>query len=197
MNKAFTLIESLITIAIFILILGGAVGLVLGLYKSHYFTFQQAQAIEEARIGIEFMVKEIREARPGDDGSYIIVNADDNEFIFFSDIDKDGDTERVKYFFVGPDFKKQVIDPVNNEYITDPQDPNYEEKIFILSKYARNTTSVFRYFDGDTQELDTPARLNETKLMRVNLMINVDPLKAPNDFILESDVQLRNLKTNL
>jgi len=199
MKKAFTLIESLITIAIFILVLGATVGLILGLYRAHYYTFQQAQAIEEARNGVETMVKEIREARAGDDGSYIIEKADDFEFIFYSDIDKDKETERVRYFIDGTDFKKGVIEPTGepSKYITDPGDPSFAEKIFILSKYIRNQPPIFHYFDGDMQELPPPARLKDTKLMRVYLVINVDPNQLPQDFVLESDAQLRNLKENL
>ncbi len=197
--KAFTLIESLLTIAIFVLVLGGLIGAILGAYRAHYYTFQQAQAISEARKGVEIMIKEIREARPGDDGSYIIEKADNFEFIFYGDIDKDNQTERVHYFIDGTDFKKSVIEPSNNpiKYITDPLDPDYSEEISILSQFVRNQPSIFYYFDGNMQELPAPARLKDTKLMRVYLAINVDPSKAPTDFILENDVQLRNLKTNL
>ncbi|MDI6883303.1 MAG: prepilin-type N-terminal cleavage/methylation domain-containing protein [Patescibacteria group bacterium] len=197
--RGFTLIESLVTIAIFVLVLGAVVGLVLGLYRAHYYTFQQSQAIEEARNGVEIMLKEIREARAGDDGSYIIEKTEDFEFIFYSDIDKDGDTERVRYFIDGTDFKKGVIEPIGfpRQYITDPQDLQFSEKIFILSKYLRNQPPIFHYFDGNLQELPPPARLKDTKLMRVYLVVNVDPNRPPQDFVLESDVQLRNLKTNL
>jgi type II secretory pathway pseudopilin PulG len=195
----FTLTEALITIAIFILVTGGVFEFVLGGYKAYYYTFQQTQAISEARNGVETMIKEIREARPGDDGSYIIEKAEDYEFVFYSDIDKDGDTERVRYFIDGSDFKKGVIEPTGFPpvYITDPQDPDFAEKIFILSKYVRNQPPIFHYFDGNLQELSPPARLKDTKLMRVYLVVNVDPNRPPQDFVLESDVQLRNLKTNL
>ena len=184
-KKGFTLIESLVTIAIFILVLGGLFELVLGGYKAYHYTFQQAQAVSESRNGIEIMIKEIREARPGDDGSYIIEKADDYEFIFYSDIDKDGDTERVRYFNDGSDFKKGVIEPSGSPpvYITDPADPDYSEKISILSKYVRNQSPIFHYFNGDMEELSPPARLKDTKLMRVYLVVNVDPNKPPQDLI--------------
>lgn len=197
--KGFTLIEVLTTIAIFILVLGGLTGAVLGLYRAHHYTFQQAQAITEARESIKVMIREIREARPGDDGSYIIEKGDDYEFIFYSDIDKDGDTERVRYFIDETDFKKGVINPFGelSYYVTDPEDPEYSEEVVILSRYVRNQPPIFHYFDGDMQELPAPARLKDTKLMRLYLVINVDPNKPPQDFILENDVQLRNLKTNL
>jgi hypothetical protein len=60
-----------------------------------------------------------------------------------------------------------------------------------------NQPPIFRYFDGNNQELPAPSRLKDTKLMKVYLVINVDPNKPPVDFVLESNVQIRNLKTNL
>jgi type II secretory pathway pseudopilin PulG len=96
--KSFTLIETLVVITVFALVMGALAGFVLWAYQTQSFAFQQAVAIGEARKGIETMVKEIREARVGDDGSYPIELATDKEFIFYSDIDKDGDTERVRYF---------------------------------------------------------------------------------------------------
>ncbi len=189
-KRGFTLVEALITIAVFVLALGATVGMILGLYRAHDFTFQQALAISEAKQGVETMVKEIREARAGDDGSYIIESAEDYEFIFYSDINKDEDTERVRYFIDGTDFKKGVVNPVGGEY-------SAEENISILSKFVRNSPPIFRYYNGNLEELLAPARLSETKLMEVYLVINVDPNRPPIDFVLENFVQLRNLKTNL
>ena len=97
-QKSFTLVETLVAISVFSLILIVTSMSVVTAYRAYRHIWQQSLAIGEARRGLETMVKEIREARPGDDGSYPIVKADDKEFIFFSDIDKDGETERVRYF---------------------------------------------------------------------------------------------------
>jgi len=189
----------LLSIAVFCLVLGGLLGLILGGYRAYDYSFQQTQATAEAEQGIETMVKEIKEAITGDDGSYIIERANDYEFVFFSDIDKDGAIERLKYFIDGSNFKKEVIDPTGSPpfYITDKTNPDYSGKTLILSKYVRNQPPIFHYFDNNLQELPPPARLKDTKLMRVYLVINVDPSLPPQDFVLESDIQLRNLKTNL
>jgi len=97
-KKGFTLIETLVTVIIFSLVMAVTVGFIAILYRTHSYTWQQSLAINEARRGIDIMVKEIREARTGDDGSYPIEIAQDKEFVFFSDIDEDGETERVRYF---------------------------------------------------------------------------------------------------
>mgnify|MGYP000091241680 CR=1 FL=1 len=194
MKRGFTLIEAITTIAILIFVVAAVSALIIYTYRSQSYSFQQSSAINEARKGIETMVREIREARPGDDGSYIIEKADDFEFIFYSDIDKDEATERVRYFIDGTNFKKGVIEPVGWP-ISYPAD---EERITILSEYVRNSPPIFRYFDGDGNEIiEVPARLKDTKMMQVYLVINVNPNRAPQDFVLESNVQIRNLKTNL
>jgi len=193
MSKGFTIIETIITIVIFALAMGAVSGLILMAYRTQSYTWQQSLAIGEARKGVETMVKEIREARPGDDGSYIIEKAEDFEFIFYSDIDNDGKAERVRYFIEGTDFKKGVIKPSGWPTKYDPQN----EEIFTLSQYVRNQPPIFRYFNRSGIELPPPARLKDTKLMRVYLVINVNPNRPPQDFGLESDVQIRNLKTNL
>jgi len=200
-NLGLTLIETIVTVAIIVVVLGAISGLVVALYQTHGYTLQQSQAIGEARKGIETMVKEIREARPGDNGAYVIELAQDYEFIFYSDIDKDEATERVRYFIDGTDFKRGVVNPSAGWPVSYPLE---DEEIFILSRYVRNgVMPVFTYYNGDwpgdtiNNPLPTPARLKETKLMHVRLIVNVDPDRPPQNFDLEGDAQIRNLKTNL
>jgi len=199
-KSGFSLIETIVIVAVFSLAIGAVFGVIYYFYRGQGYILEQVLAVESARKGIETMVKEIREAQSGDDGSYIIEKADDFEFIFYSDIDKDEAVERVRYFLEGSDFKKGVIEPVGQPVSY----PLENEVISILSEYVRNGTQpIFTYYNGDYPEdtqnnpLSTPTRLQETKLMHVYLKINVDPDRAPLDFELESDVCLRNLKTNL
>ena len=198
--RGFTLIETIVVIVIFTLALGAVFGLIVMAYRVQGYTWQQSQAIEEARRGVETMVKEIREARTGEDGSYTINKTEDKEFGFYSDIDRDLDIEKVRYFIEGdPDslegalFKKGVINPVGIPATY----PTSSEIVTTLAKYIRNSPPIFRYFDENGNELPSPARRKDTTLMQVYLIINVDRNRAPQNFELKSDVQIRNLKRNL
>lgn len=193
MSKCFTLIE--VMMAIFIFLLGmGAIGSVrTNLYNTYSYLFQQSVAIGEARRGIEIMVKEIRSAKNGQDGAYVIETANDYIFIFYSDINGDGSTERVRYFLDGTNLKKGVIKPTAYPY----QYLLQNERTSIITSHVRNQPPIFHYYDGQGTELPAPARLKDTKMMMVYIVVNVDPLRPPNDFKLESYVQLRNLKANL
>jgi prepilin-type N-terminal cleavage/methylation domain-containing protein len=189
-NKTgFTLIEALVVIAIFTSVLGIATGFIIMLYQTYYWIWEQTIAISEARKGIEIMVRQIRNASFGDNGSHIIEKADNFEFIFFSNIDGDRDIERVRYFVQQAYFKKGIIDPVGFPVTY----PLTNERIHIISEHVRNLPPIFRYFDIHGNELLAPARLKDTRLMKVKLIINVNPLRLPEDFHLESNVQIRNL----
>jgi type II secretory pathway pseudopilin PulG len=322
--KAFTAIEALITVLIFSLAAGVITGFIFLSYRTHNYAFEESVAINEARRGIELMAKDIRAAKTGDNGAYPIERADDKQFIFYSDIDKDGKTERVRYFIgtvtsgvqtkecttaarggscsvtfsnfltgepesaiatvsvegdleaadeyvgisadgstlitdlcrvsclhcsgiwegtttfdvtgltddnsiqftaqgtnrvhrecpvgfpnhsmrarvelswveevigLGNELKKGVIEPVGNP-ATYPAD---QEEISIITSYVRNDPPIFKYFDKDGNEITSaPFRLTDTRLMKIYLVVNVDPNRPPNEFELESYVQLRNLKT--
>jgi hypothetical protein len=317
--KSFTLVETIITIFIFSLAMGAIFGSIFMLYRTHGSTFEQSLAIDEARKGIETMVKEIRMAKEGENGAYPIEYAGDKEFIFYSDIDGDGRIERVRYFlaqtnsgtltqecqtsvkggscsvsfsnfltpggvlksaqvsvsvdgdfgssveyaevfadgqklgnicqsgckdcagtwqgtqtfdvtnlasdnsisflidatnYVDPscpfsmkarfvfsftedisalshEFKKGVIKPIGSP----PTYPLDQEKVWILSSYVRNTPPIFEYFDKNGNKIqDYPARLKDTKMMKVYLVVDVNPVRTPNAYELVSFVQLRNLK---
>ncbi len=191
--RGFTLIETLVTILVFTIIMGALTGLIVRAYRTQSYSFQQSQAIEEARRGVEIMVKEIREARTAEDGSYVIYDAKDDELCFFSDIDKDLTIEKIRYFFEDNNFKKGVIEPVITDGIAVYSTSTDDEIVSILSLYVRNGPAIFRYFDADGEELPSPARRRDTRVMRVFLIINVDPNKDPYNFELESDVEIRNL----
>jgi len=328
-KNGFTLIEVLVTMSVFVIAMGAITSFVITSYRTQSYILQQSLAINEARKGVEVMVKELREAKMGDDGSYIIEKAEDYEIIFYSDIDKDGETEKIRYFIYQSDslisdqddcvsyvqggscnidFLEFTDNPIEsaqveicaegdldngNEYVDIYADGSYlnkickngcgqcanqwqgcttfdvtneatngsisfmadgssavgswgggfcdweqnnhsmkarfnfswteidtseiiilrkgvtqptgypikypeeNEDVTILSQYIRNQLPVFKYFDGDGNELEAPARLEDTKLMKVHLIININPERAPGDFELESNVQIRNLKTNL
>jgi prepilin-type N-terminal cleavage/methylation domain-containing protein len=326
MKKGFTLIETIVAIFVFSLLMVAVSGMIFVLYRSQSYQWEQSLAIEEAKRGVETMVKEIREAREGEDGSFPIFYAGDKEFIFFSDVDNDGKTERVRYFL--GDIKKEVFSQEcinytkdgscsfyfsnflkgtlkeakikisvqgdlnsSSEYLTiyldgqnfgnfcqsgcsqcpgnwqdtktfdvlnlaqdgqisllavgscpNPQSepkcvdpicspgnfsfkvggeleitqeiqttelkkgvikatgtpPTYpleNEKVSVITAYVRNAPPIFEYFNEKGEKIeDFPARLINTKVMKVFLVVNVDPNRPPNEYQLQSFVQLRNLK---
>ncbi len=196
-----TLVEVLVALGIFLFVIGIVWLFIQQSYSVQSFTLGQTIAVSEARRGVEKLVKEAREALPADTGAYPIEKAEDFEFIFYADYDRDAAVEKVRYYLDGSNFYKGVTEATGNplEYLPE------NEQLTIISRYVRNEADepVFEYYDGsysgkesDTP-LATPANVAQIRLVHINLRINVEPDKAPTDYYLESDVQIRNLKDNL
>jgi prepilin-type N-terminal cleavage/methylation domain-containing protein len=328
-SRGFTLTETIVAIFVFSLLMGVVSGMILMLYRTHSYEWEQSLAVEEARRGIETMVKEIRKAREGENGAYPIEYAGDKEFIFYSDVDNDGKTERVRYFlgeiqtetftnecqsnqkggscsvsfsnFIKENGKvtsatlkvtargdlnsiyEYLTISVNGQQLSDkicytgcsqcppnfeglktfdvtdfaktgflnitaqascpnpkveskcvdvicdsntisfkarfelivtqevqttqlkkgvikaigtpPTYPLDQEKISVITSYVRNAPPIFEYFDENGNKIeDYPARLKDTKAMKVFLVVNINPNRPPTEYQLQSFVQLRNLK---
>lgn len=86
--------------------------------------------------------------------------------------------------------KKGVIKPVGNP-ITYPAN---QETITTISSYVRNAPPIFTYYDANGNLLtDNSQILNKTTMMKLYMVVNVDPNRPPSDYQLEQYVQLRNL----
>lgn len=198
--KGVSLIEAMVSLAIFSMALALLYIFYIQGSRIDRFSSEQYQAVESARRGLKTMVKELREASAGDDGSYILSSAEDQEIIFFSDVDADLSTERIRYFLDNTFLKKGTIEPT-----VDPITyPEAQEQISVIADNVRNNTvAIFTYYNGDypgddiNNPLPTPTRLIETKLINIYLDINVNPDMAPENIEIQSDVQIRNLKNNL
>lgn len=198
-RSGFTLIEVLITATILAVLGGLMLTLMYITTKTRLITFQNLMNVDQTNNQVLTMVRELRNIQTGENAAYPLERAGDQEIIFYSDIDYDGETEKVRYTLSGSQLIKGVIEPVGYPATYPPEN----EKVKILTDGVRNaTTPIFYYYNGDwpadtlNNPLPQPVRLSDTKLMKVYLRLNTqdDP---DSDFILESYAQLRILKQNL
>jgi prepilin-type N-terminal cleavage/methylation domain-containing protein len=199
-KKGVTMIELLISIFIFLLVISAVTFFIVQNLKNYGFTYRQTLSIEEGRETIKTMVKEIRETKPSDDGHYAIAEAATSTFTFYSDIDRDIQVEKVRYFRLNNLFEKGVTKPTGTPLSYNPGD----EQTIVLSSYlVPTTTPIFTYYNGNypsdtiNNPLSYPVDLTAIKMVRVRMIINVDPSRPPKDYILDTFVQLRNMKDNL
>lgn len=186
----FTLIEIVVAVAIL-----GIVSIIFGnyvtqSYRTIRFINEFNDAVESGKKGTRVMNKELRESNQAANGAYVINAASDQELIFFSDIDNDGQTERIHYFLQGTNLQKGVIEPTGNPAIYTGQ-----ETITTISPYIANSAvPLFTYYDQSNSLLTAPINLALIKLVHTHLEINVTPERAPNSYMIETNVHLRNLK---
>jgi prepilin-type N-terminal cleavage/methylation domain-containing protein len=198
MDKAFTLIETLVAMSIGVILM-----IAVGTFARDIFYTNSIQSglfstAQDARTIVTTMVKELRSASPGSDGSYPIVTAGTSTIIFFSDINGDGTKERVRYFLATTTLKKGVIEPTGS-----PLGYTGNEVITTLAYNVRNTasTSIFSYYDGtytgSSSPLTQPVSVTAVRLVQISLILDSDPNRSPAPRTYTSSATLRNLKDNL
>ncbi|MFA4818044.1 MAG: hypothetical protein WC608_05015 [Parcubacteria group bacterium] len=193
-----TLIEALLAIMIFTFGILGFSQLFVKSWQSNQYSYEMGQSTFAVSQGVNKMVDYIRRARQGDDGSYPIKVADDDEFIFFCDYDKNGITERVHMYKSNGKILMGYRKPstgLPKTYATG------DEATLTLAQDVVNdaNTPVFSYYNknypGDQTHnpVSTPAIVSDIRLVKINLAVDPNVNRAPNSVQMESFVEMRNL----
>lgn len=195
-KQGMTLIE--VMIGVFILLL---IGLAIFEFQKSVFQTESIltgslDASYEANKAVKILATEIREAGIGNDGSYPILVADSDEFIFFSDINNDGLKEKIRYYLDNRYLKKQVSYFSGNP----PSYGDYNESKNVINYLVNDTEPVFYFYDhdysGTEDALETPVDILQIRLVKIVLEIDKDDAKAPAPLRAETNVTLRILKDN-
>lgn len=198
-NTGFTIIEMLVAMSITVILAGALLGLQYLLAQNREVAIDNYFSVDAANTNINAMVREIRTARISNSGAYPIYSAGDNELIFFSDIDFDGDAERIRYTRSGTSIERGLIEPFGQPATY----PEEQETTKIISDIVRNGTDpLFEYYNEDwpadttNNPLTAPFSIADIKLVKVRVIINSNEGEE-NNYTLESFAQIRTLKDNL
>ena len=195
-----TLIETLVAIAVMMIAMQGFTYLFTKVWATNGFILEAGMASAAASRATNQIVIQLRGVKQADNGDYPIDAADDFSLTIYADADDDGVTEKVRYFLDQPNDQMKIG-------ITEPdtsvQPPTYTgtETVTVMTNYVVNESDdpVFYYYNDDypgdttTNPLTTPASIASIQLVRVHLLVNIDPINAPNNINIESFVDLRNL----
>jgi len=150
-----------------------------------------------ARQVMDLVKKELRKARSGAGNQYPLQLCEPNQIIYFSDIDDDGQIDRVRYYLEEGTFKRGVIKPVGENY------PIENEQLLTVMPHIQNdeTQPIFSYynsqFTGTGNSLVEPISCGEVRLLEIRFRIDTVLELAPGAFELRSMVHFRNMKNNL
>jgi type II secretory pathway pseudopilin PulG len=196
--KGFTLIETMISLSIFILIMLLIWGWQKDVFSINTLLTKRITTQDNLRKTLKNFIAEVRAGQLSANGASIIERANKNEFIFFSDLDYDQSVERIRYFLSNHKLKKGIIEPTG-------QPPVYNsdnENILELVSYVINTNDeVFFYYDknydGTSPALVQPVNIPDIRLIQITVTVNENPDRPPESITETSQTSIRNLKDNL
>ncbi len=198
--KAMTLMELMIAIAVLLIGMEGFTLLFFRSWDTNKFILEEGLASAAASRATNKIISELRQAQQADNGDFPVEAADDFDLKVYADIDDDGVVERVHYYL--DQDADQLLMGVTNPVGTMPISyPASDDTVTILANYVVNESSdpTFYYYNenypGDTvnNPLSTPSSVGSVRLVRVHLLVNIDPVHAPNNINIESFADLRNL----
>ncbi|OGI25350.1 MAG: hypothetical protein A3E38_02645 [Candidatus Moranbacteria bacterium RIFCSPHIGHO2_12_FULL_54_9] len=196
-----TLIEMLVAIAVMLIAMEGFTLLFVKSWETNKFILEEGLASAAASRATNKIITQLRSVRQADNGDFAVESGADFDVKAYIDIDDDGVTERVHYFLdlATDELKVGVTDPLGTTPITYPAS---DDTVTVLASYVVNESDnpAFYYYNenypGDTvtNPLATPINVEDARLIRVHLLVNIDPIRAPNNINIESFADLRNLK---
>jgi len=198
-DKGMTLVEVLIAIAIFGAVMIAVVAFEINIFKYNTHISGSFQTTQSAQTILKKILTEIRDTAPGANGAFPIVTAGSTSISFFSDTDNNGTEEQVTYSMIGTNLYRAVIQPTGSPATYNPA--TQSTTTIMTGVRNGNTTPVFEYFDntytGTSSPLVQPVTTTAVTLVKVNLVLDLDPNNSPLPVTYTVQVGLRNLKTNL
>ena len=192
-RAGFSIVESIIVVAIFSIMMLTISLFFSNLYKQHSVDVSRIEGVGIAGRAIENMSSEMRKMNRAESGTFFIESAQDQILIFYSDIDNDDATEKIKYYLDGTDLKRDAIEPgAGLDYSGLPVTT-------IVASFVKNGTDpIFRYYDenytGTQSALSSPANVTSVKVIEISIYINTKNLDSQRTVYAETKISPRNLK---
>ncbi len=194
----FTAIEIIIVIGILAGIVGLSASFQAGIFRMNRMFGSSVDASFEANRAVKEMVRIIRSLAPSEQGAYPVETAATSTFTFFSDIDRDGIVERVRYYLATSTLMMGVVEPSGSPLTYTLAN----EKTTTFVHHIRNdaSTPIFTYYDrnytGTTSPLAYPILTQNVRHVRVHIVVDNDPSQIPGPLSVISGMTFRNLKDN-
>ncbi|OGY98229.1 MAG: hypothetical protein A2855_02925 [Candidatus Liptonbacteria bacterium RIFCSPHIGHO2_01_FULL_57_28] len=197
-RKGFSLFEVLIVTGLFALVLLAVVSLRGNLDILENIIDQRLQSRSDLAQTLQIFVTELRSAGPSSVGGYPIESAASSSLIFFSDIDKDGMFERVRYSMASGTIVKGVVEPTGNPlvYVTSTEATTTVVN-YVVPKAA---VPMFSYYDanytGGEDAMTSPVSVADVRIVKISIYADVDPEHSPQPVFFTNTVNIRNLRSN-
>lgn len=193
-RRGFTLTETVVVVALFTIIMLAIMESIAAFYRLNAYTIAQAYQVDHARRGTEQLVRDLREMTYADNGTFPITLMEEYRAGFYSDIDRDDSVEYIEYSLSSTTLYKKVFSATGTPLTYSTTTP---ESTTTLSEYVQNELQnipIFVYYDMNGNPATATTTVTDIRYVEVSVIVNIDPIRDPGQYMLRSSAALRNLK---
>lgn len=198
-SKGFTIIELMVVVGLIALLFVVASNLLVNVLFGSKQQFLAMTNVDQSVSVASKFTNDLRNATNGADGSFPIYIADNNQFIFYSNVGNVANPIRVRYYLSGTTLYRGIIVPTGSPLV---YNLTSEAISTVQTDVVNGATPVFTYYDGDYTGIETalaqPANVNDIKYTKMTLIIlKQSQTGSSNTFSVTAGGVIRNLKENL
>jgi type II secretory pathway component PulJ len=198
-REGFSLAEVLIVISIAVSIVFVVGNLNSNVTLLNNLVSQQLQSRSDIVQTLQIMTTEIRSAQPSQNGAYAIETVATSSFVFYSDVNKNGTIERVRYFLSSSTVYRGLVQPTGTP-ATYPTSTEVITDIIDNVAPISSSTPIFQYFDatytGTQASLSYPITVSIVREILISFGADVKPKVAPGPTSFSALIDIRNLRSN-
>lgn len=191
-QKGFTLIQVIISVAVFTMLLFAMNRLFISLYMEQEVSVGMIERTNNANRVLAIMGEELRPANRSKAGDYLLGTAEPYTLVFFSDIDADAEIEKVSYFLDGIALKKTVVEPGSLPYYG-----TAGTTTVVSTQIVNGATPIFTYYDasymGTGSALGSPVLPAEVRLVGIHLELDTPSSMSAYNLTVDTKIRLRNV----
>ena len=197
-RAGFTLVEVLIVIVIASLIVLVTLSLNTNISTLQNLVGQKLQSRADIDQTMQIITTEMRSASPSASGGYPIVSAATSSFTFYSDINRNGTVEQIRYFTSSTSLWKGVIQPTGTPAV---YTTSTEIKTDVVDNLVFATSSpLFQYYNStytvSSTALSYPIDISQIRVVQVSFTTDVNAKVAPGGEYFSTIIAIRNLLNN-
>ena len=193
-KKGFSLVETIVVVALFSIVSLAVSEAISSFYRLNAYTIAQTYEVDHARRGIESLTRDLREMTYADDGTFPLSVWGNNQVGFFSDIDRDDSVEYVLYRLSTTTLFKYIYNATGTTPTYNLASP---DSTYTVSEYVQNgiqNLPIFGYYDTEGKKATATTTATDIRYIQTNIVVNIDPIRAPGEYMLRSSASIRNLE---
>ncbi len=196
-KRGFSLVETIVVVALFTVVMLAVTESIATFYRLNAYTIAQSYQVDTARRGTEQLVRDLREMTFADDGTFPLTLMGDYQVGFYSDVDHDNSVEYITYSLSSTTLQKKIFNATGSPPVYSTTSP---ESTMTLTEYTQNTLQgipIFVYYDGEGNKATATTTVTDIRYIEVSVIVNIDPIRDPGQYMLRSSAALRNLKNEI